>query len=51
VTYEDLSVTLDLNPGLVRTRMRELLDEGLIEPMGEVVELAAAHRRLNAKGR
>jgi hypothetical protein len=51
VTYEDLSVALDLNPGLVRTRMRELLDEGLIEPTGEVVELAAAHRRLNAQGR
>ncbi len=51
VTYEDLSVALDLNPGLVRTRMRKLLDEGLIEPTGGVVELAAAHRRLNAKGR
>ncbi len=51
VTYEDLSVALDLNPGLVRGRMQELMAEGLIEPTGEVVELAAAHRHLNAKGR
>ncbi len=51
VTYVDLSYALDLNPGLVRTRMQELLAEGLIEPRGDVVELAAAHRRTNAKGR
>ncbi len=50
-TLVDLSYALDLNVGLVRTRVQELMAEGVIEPRGDVVELAAAHRRLIEQNR
>lgn len=48
-TLADLGYALDLNPGLVRTRVQELVEEGAIEPLGDAVELGARLRAMNAR--